>query len=156
DSRTYVYLISNRTTRPGLLNRRISWQCRPLDIGRMAEAAAHLKGQHDFSAFRAAGCQAKHAVRSVMRLDITRHDENVLLLVEANAFLQHMVRNIAGVLMAIGIGDKEPSWAGEVLAARDRRLAGVTASPYGLYFLQARYPAHFGLPESALQLPLLM
>lgn len=152
-SRAYAFVISNRQTRPGLWQQRMCWHYRPLDVARMNAAATYLRGEHDFSAFRAAGCQARHPVRHLLRLDVSRHGELVVLEVEANAFLQHMVRNLAGVLMEIGSGAREPDWAREVLAGRDRRQAGITAAPGGLYFLQARYPARFGLPDDAPVLP---
>lgn len=153
ESRAYVFVIANRPNRPGLWHARVCWQYRPLDVAAMNEGARHLLGEHDFSAFRAAGCQARHPVRHLLRLDVTRDTDFVLLHVEANAFLQHMVRNIAGVLMEIGCGARAPAWAAEVLAMRDRRLAGMTAPPGGLYFLGARYPARFGLPADLPDLP---
>lgn len=152
-SRAYAFVIANRQTRPGLWQQRMCWQYRPLDVARMQVAAAYLCGEHDFSAFRAAGCQARHPVRHLFRLDVSRHGELVILQVEANAFLQHMVRNLAGVLMEIGSGAREPSWAHEVLEGRDRRHGGITAAPGGLYFLHARYPTRFGLPADAPVLP---
>ena len=153
ESRAYAYVIANQQTRPGLWQQRVSWQCRPLVVERMNEAAAHLLGEHDFSAFRAAGCQARHPVRRLLHLSLARHHDYVILRIEANAFLQHMVRNIAGVLMEIGYGAREPDWARDVLAGRDRRLGGVTAPAGGLYFLHARYPARFGLPDARHDLP---
>lgn len=152
-SRAYAFVISNRPTRPGLWQRRVCWQRRPLDVAQMREAAAVLRGEHDFSAFRAAGCQAKHPVRRVFRLDVARDGELVILRIEANAFLQHMVRNIAGTLIAIGSGTRSPAWAREVLESRDRRRAAMTASAGGLYFVHASYPAHFGLPGDPAPLP---
>lgn len=153
ESRAYAYFIANRPTRPGLWHGKVCWHFRPLDAERMGEAAGYLLGEHDFSAFRAAGCQARHPRRRVLRLEVVRRRDFVVLTIEANAFLQHMVRNIAGVLIEIGAGAREPRWAREVLEGRDRRLGGVTASPGGLYFLAARYPAHFGLPAPAPEFP---
>lgn len=152
--RTYAFVISNRATRPGLWQRRVCWQYRPLDVVRMRQGAALLIGEHDFSAFRAAGCQAKHPIRRLDRLDIRRCGEWVVLYVAANAFLQHMVRNLAGVLMEIGSGARSPDWAREVLEGRDRRRAGVTAAAAGLYFVRAEYPPHFDLPAEPAPLPL--
>lgn len=146
-ARYYRYLIFNRAVRPGLLNGRVSWCYRPLDAARMAQAAHYLLGEHDFSAYRALSCQAKHAVRTVRRLEVARHGELVVLDVVANAFLQHMVRNIAGVLMTIGAGEREPAWAREVLETRDRTLGGVTAPPHGLTLMGVEYPDEFGLPR---------
>lgn len=145
--RRYRYVILNRMVRPGLHRNRVCWIHRPLDERRMAAAAAHLLGEHDFSSFRAVACQAKHPVRTLYRLSVMRKGDYVVLDAEANGFLHHMVRNIAGVLIAIGEGEREPGWTREVLEARDRALGGVTAPPYGLYFIGVRYPEHFGIPE---------
>jgi tRNA pseudouridine38-40 synthase len=144
--RHYRYLILNRAVRPTFVASRVTHEYRPLDIGRMREAARHLIGTHDFTSFRAAECQAKSPVRELRRLAIEREGERVRLAVYANAFLQHMVRNIAGVLMAIGAGEREPGWAREVLAARERALGGVTAPPHGLYLTAIEYPGGFGIP----------
>lgn len=146
-ARQYRYVIFNRAVRPGLLNSRVSWEYRPLDVARMSEGAEYLLGEHDFSSYRALSCQAKNPVRIVCRLDIARHDELIVMEVAANAFLHHMVRNIAGVLMAIGAGEREPLWARQVLEARDRTLGGVTASPEGLTLVSVKYPVAFGLPQ---------
>ena len=110
-SRTYRYFILNSTARSALAEKRATWLYRALDHERMAEAAAYLEGEHDFSAFRAAECQAKSPVRRVEALRVERDGDWVLLEATANAFLHHMVRNIAGLLIAIGKGDHEPSWA---------------------------------------------
>ena len=122
---------------------------RPLDAARMGEACPALLGEHDFSAFRSAQCQAKSAVRCIESLTVQRVGPWVVIEVTANAFLHHMVRNIAGLLMAIGRGDAEPSWAEEVLAGRDRTRNAATAPPEGLCLLGVRYPAAFGLPDPA-------
>lgn len=145
-ARSYRYVICNRTTRTALWARKVTWDCRAIAVEPMAHAAEYLCGTHDFSSFRAAGCQAQHAVRTVIALTVTRADEYILFDIEANAFLQHMVRNIVGTLLEIGRSERPPSWALEVLSAQDRTLAGATAPADGLYFLGARYPAHFGLP----------
>ncbi len=126
----------------------MSWEYRPLDAGRMLRAAGHLVGEHDFSSFRAVACQAKSPVRTLYRLDVQRHGHLLMIEVEANAFLHHMVRNLAGVLMTIGAGEQAPEWAAEVLAHRDRRLGGVTAPPHGLYLCHVGYPDEFDLPEN--------
>ena len=111
----------------------------------MQEASDYLIGEHDFSSFRAAECQAKTAVRKVEYLKISRQGRLLFIDVKANAFLHHMVRNIVGVLIAIGSGKKQPIWAQEVLEARNRIFASITAPPQGLYFLRAFYPKEFGL-----------
>jgi tRNA pseudouridine38-40 synthase len=145
--RRYHYVILNRLVRPTYLARRVTHEYRPLDVARMRAAAAHLVGEHDFTSFRAAECQAKSPVRELRALEVEHHGEFVHLHVHANAFLQHMVRNFAGVLMTIGAGEREPDWAREVLAARDRRHGGVTAGPDGLYLQEIDYPEAFRIPR---------
>ena len=145
--RRYRYVILNRPIRSALLAHRTVWEYRPLDEARMAEAAQLLLGEHDFSSYRALACQAKSPVRTLHRLDVTRRGELIILDLEANAFLHHMVRNIAGVLMTIGAGEQEPAWAGEILALRDRTLGGVTAPPDGLYLTGVDYAEQFDLPK---------
>lgn len=145
-ARRYRYLILNRPTRPALLHHRVCWHRLPLDESRMAAAAWPLVGEHDFSSFRALACQAKHPVRTIHELQVQRHGECVVIDVAANAFLHHMVRNIAGVLIAIGQGERPPEWTGQLLEARDRSVGGVTAPPEGLYLVSVQYPARFGLP----------
>ncbi len=147
--RRYRYVIFNRAVRPTFLQHRVAWAYRPLDEGRMQAAAAPLLGEHDFNAYRAQACQAKSPVRTLYRLDVARHGEFIVLDLEANGFLHHMVRNIAGVLMAIGSGERAVGWSAEVLARRDRRLGGVTAPACGLYLVGVSYPPAFGLPPPA-------
>lgn len=144
--RAYRYVILNRQVRPALLSHKVSYDYRSLDAARMAAAARHLLGEHDFSSYRAVGCQARNPVRTLHRLDVRREGEFILLDVEANGFLHHMVRNIAGVLMAIGAGEQAVDWSREVLQARDRNVGGVTASPWGLYLVRIDYPEQFGIP----------
>lgn len=145
--RTYRYVILNRRQRSAILRRRVTWEYRPLDIERMREAAGALLGEHDFTAYRAVACQAKSPIRTLRCLDISRQGEFVTMEVAADAFLHHMVRNFAGVLMRIGAGEKDPAWAGEVLRSRDRTCGGVTAPPDGLYMTAVSYPDEFGLPQ---------
>lgn len=147
-ARRYRYLILNQPQRSALWSRRATWCYRPLDATRMHRAGQALVGQHDFSAFRAAECQAKHPFREIYELTVQRYGDGIVLEVEANAFLHHMVRNIAGVLLSIGAGDQPVEWAQEVLERRDRTQAGVTAPADGLYLLAVRYPEQFGLPEA--------
>jgi len=144
--RTYRYRILNRWTRPGLLAGRVSWERRGLDADRMCEAAQMLVGEHDFSSFRAPGCQAKHAVRKIHCVTVERRGNEVVMEITANAFLYHMVRNIAGTLIEIGVGKRTPDWLGDVLAERRRSVAGVTAAPDGLYFVGVGYPDFMNLP----------
>lgn len=146
--RTYRYLLTDAKTPSGLLHDQVTWSSRPLDVDAMRAAAVHLVGQHDFTSFRATQCQAKSPVRSIEYLHLVRRGDLIILEVQANAFLHHMVRNIVGALMAVGAGDKPASWIAGVLAARDRSAAGVTAKPFGLYLVGVDYPAHFGLPAS--------
>ena len=145
-ARRYRYLILNRAQRSALWRERAAWHYRPLDAERMQRAGQALVGEHDFSSFRAAECQARHPVRDIHELTIRRQGDGVVLDVEANAFLHHMVRNIAGVLMTIGVGDRPVEWVRGVLEQRDRTQAGVTAPAQGLYLAAVRYPEQFGLP----------
>ncbi|MGM0553615.1 MAG: tRNA pseudouridine(38-40) synthase TruA [Pseudomonadota bacterium] len=147
--RRYRYVIANRAVRPALEAGRVAWWRRPLDAGRMHAAAQAFVGEHDFSSLRAAACQAKSPIRRVHSIAVRRCGPHVILDVHANAFLHHMVRNIAGVLLAIGDGRAGPEWVAQVLAARDRRLSGITAPAAGLYFVQVDYPAEFDLPVAA-------
>ncbi len=144
--RKYRYLILNRRERPGLFAGQIAWHPLHLEPVPMQEAAAMLLGTHDFSSFRASGCQARSPVRTLRRLDVWRRGDMVGIEAEANAFLHHMVRNLAGVLMKVGRGERPPEWAAGVLASRDRRCAAVTAPGSGLYFAGALYPEAFCLP----------
>ncbi len=146
-ARTYRYLILNRTARSALHRRQWAFVHRPLDAARMAQACGALLGEHDFSAFRSSQCQAKTSVRCIERLTVQRSEDRVVIEITANAFLHHMVRNIAGLLIAIGRGDAPPGWTGQVLASRDRTCGAATAPPEGLCLLGVRYAAAFGLPD---------
>jgi len=145
--RRYRYLILNRASRSALLHRRATWIHQPLDHQAMHRAGQALLGEHDFSSYRAIGCQAKHPVRTLETLSVTRRGDLVELAVSANAFLHHMVRNIAGVLLAVGTGVQDEDYPRRVLAFRDRTRGGVTAPPDGLYFAGVRYPDEFAIPE---------
>lgn len=145
--RAYQYRILNRSVRPGLNDQRVSWEYRPLDVSRMQSAADYLQGEHDFSSYRAQACQAKSPIRTVHRLEVRRLGEHVAIDIEANGFLHHMVRNIAGVLMDIGAGEQETIWAKQILERRDRTQGGMTAAADGLYFISAYYPSEFELPR---------
>lgn len=148
-SRSYRYLILNRNVRSALYRDRAWWVHQALAVDRMREAAACLHGEHDFSAFRAAGCQAKSPVREVHAINIDREGDWVSLTVTANAFLQHMVRNVVGLLVAVGCGDSPVTRAAEVLAGRDRCAADVAAPAHGLTLVQVSYPEEYALPGSA-------
>lgn len=145
--RAYRYVILNRQQRPALLSRKVSYDYRTLNAERMAAAALPLMGEHDFSSYRAVACQARSPVRTIHRLEVRRQGEFILLDIEANGFLHHMVRNIAGVLLAIGAGERPVEWSREVLESRDRSTGGVTAQPWGLYLVRIDYPDEFGIPQ---------
>lgn len=145
--RRYHYVILNRPVRPTCLAGLVTHEYRPLDVARMRRAAEYLLGEHDFSSFRGADCQASSPVRELRALEIERRGDFVYLRAYANAFLHHMVRNIAGVLVDIGAGEREPEWARAVLEARNRALGGVTAPPDGLYLTEIEYPQAYGIPR---------
>ena len=148
-ARSYRYLILNRSTRPAVSRHHACWIHRALDEARMREASQYFLGEQDFSALRAAGCQAKSPMRNVHAIEVEREGEAITIDVTANAFLQHMVRNIAGVLIKVGKGEEEPAWAQQVLESRDRTKAGITAPAEGLYLTQIRYAEEFELPAMA-------
>ena len=145
--RRYRYIILNRRSRPALEAGRAGWVYQPLDAERMHEAGQFLLGENDFSAFRAAGCQAKHARRKVTGLSVMREGEKVFVDISANAFLHNMVRIIVGNLIRVGSGEAAPEWIAELLAGKDRTAGGKTADPDGLYFCGALYPAECGIPD---------
>ncbi|HKI74878.1 MAG TPA: tRNA pseudouridine(38-40) synthase TruA [Pseudomonadales bacterium] len=145
-ARRYFYVIYNHPVRSALMASLLTKERRPLDEAVMDAAGQALVGEHDFSSFRASGCQSPTPVRDIHRLSVYRIRDLVVIDITANAFLHHMVRNIAGVLMDIGRGDAREAWAAEVLARRDRRCAGLTAPPHGLYLVDVSYPDHFGIP----------
>jgi len=153
-SRAYQYLILNRRERSGLWRRRTTWIREPLDIERMRAAAGCLLGKHDFSSFRAAACQANSPLRTVIGIDIARDGDLVSLGISANAFLHHMVRNIAGTLIDVGRGDSEVESVAAVLAAQDRCRAGMTASASGLYLVGVEYEKSHALPSEVVPVKL--
>lgn len=146
-ARTYRYVILNRLSRAALMHHRVCWVRYALDHERMHAAAQVLVGEHDFSSFRDSECQSRTPVRRLERIDVERTADVVTITVTANAFLHHMIRNIAGVLIAIGRGQQSVEWCAEVLAERQRTKAGVTAVPHGLYFAGIRYPSDLQLPS---------
>ena len=152
-ARTYHYLILNRTARPALRRDRVWWVASDLALAPMQAAATELLGEHDFSAFRAAQCQARSPRRDLQRLVLERRGDCIVVECRANAFLHHMVRNIVGSLVRVGRGEADPTWLGEVLRGRDRRSAGMTAPACGLYLTAVHYPAHFDLPVPAERCP---
>ena len=146
-ARRYRYSILNRPVRPALDARYVTWERHPLDADAMHQAAQALVGEHDFSAYRAIACQARHARREVRQVRVFREGPRVHVEIEANAFLHHMVRNIVGSLLPIGRGQRPREWMGELLDGRNREVAGPTAPASGLTFIGPRYPARWGLPE---------
>jgi tRNA pseudouridine38-40 synthase len=147
-ARRYRYVIYNHPIKPALLRDHVTTCYQPLNEHAMQKAAQYLIGAHDFTSYRTLQCQAKSPVRTILQLDVTRRAEFIFIDIKANAFLHHMVRNIAGVLMAIGSGEHGPIWAQEILEARDRTQADVTASASGLYFMEVIYPGEFAIPAA--------
>lgn len=145
-ARRYRYIIYNHEIRPGILRHAVGWYYRLLDEQQMREAGQYLLGEHDFSAFRGSGCESNSPIREIFALDVTRYRRMVVIDICANAFLLHMVRNIAGVLVAIGSGEHPPEWAQAVLESRDRRKGGITIQPNGLYLVEVKYPEEYDLP----------
>lgn len=145
--RRYRYLLLNRPQRPGLWQGRLGWFHLPLDLAAMQDASVRLLGEHDFSAFRAAECQAKSPIKTLTRAEVRQSGNLLIFDFEASAFLHHMVRNLVGTLVYIGKGAQSPAWIDELLQVRDRTRAAPTFSPDGLYFRGPIYEAHWGLPE---------
>jgi tRNA pseudouridine38-40 synthase len=146
-SRTYRYRLINRPVRPALEARQAGWYHATLDVDAMREAARALVGEHDFSAFRAAECQAKTPIRTVHSLSIERFQDEIYFVIRANAFLHHMVRNIVGSLVYVGAGRQPPGWIAQLLAGRDRTKAAPTFAPEGLYLERIEYDAKWALPQ---------
>ena len=150
-SRSYRYVLVNRPVRPALAARYAGWFHAPLDIDAMRTAAAHLLGEHDFSAFRAAECQAKSPVRTLHSIGIEREGERIDFSLRANAWLQHMVRNIVGTLVYVGKGKHPPQWTKQLLASRTRALAAPTFGSEGLYLETVEYEPHWNIPTIEIQ-----
>jgi len=146
--RGYRYVLLNHPQRPAVNHGRVGWFHLPLDLERMRDAVKYLLGEHDFSAFRSAECQAKSPVRELRRLEVRKSGDYVVFDLDANAFLHHMARNIVGCLVYIGKGKHAPAWMGEVLASRDRKLAAPTQGAAGLYLVHVGYDAKWGLPQA--------
>jgi tRNA pseudouridine38-40 synthase len=144
-ARFYRYVILNRKMKSALLRRQVTWCYEPLDEAKMHSAAQSLIGEHDFTSFRAQGCQSNSPNRLMHFINVFRQQDQVIMELSANAFLHHMVRNIAGVLMEIGMGKQAVSWTDDLLKIRDRAQGGVTAPPYGLYLGGVYYPQHYGI-----------
>ena len=146
-ARRYQYIILNRPARSAIASGRLTLHRRSLDAELMHQAAQCLLGEHDFSAFRGAGCQSKSAVRTISHISVKRHEDFLVLEVKANAFLLHMVRNLVGSLLEVGAAIKPVTWMEELLLGQDRTLAGITAPPDGLYLAAVDYPCEFELPQ---------
>jgi tRNA pseudouridine38-40 synthase len=147
-ARRYRYIIYNSKLRPGILTAGLSHYHQPLDAEKMHQAAQAILGENDFSSFRAAQCQSNSPNRFVHFVNVTRHNQYVVIDIKANAFVHHMVRNIAGSLIAIGKGEQPVEWMAHVLALKDRTQAAETAKPNGLYLIEVDYPESFGLPKN--------
>lgn len=145
-ARAYRYVIYCNTVPSAILHKKVTWTYATLDVGKMQKAAKFLVGTHDFSAFRSAACQAKNPIKTIHRLQVSSLPPFITIDIEADGFLHHMVRNMAGVLMTIGRNIKPPLWAREVLDTKDRKKGGKTAPADGLYFVGIRYGAEFALP----------
>ncbi|SBT19051.1 tRNA pseudouridine synthase A [Marinomonas gallaica] len=149
-SRRYRYVIYQSEFRPAVIGKGVTWTHKALDVVAMQRACEYFKGTHDFTSYRAVGCQANSPVRTILNFSVDQFGQYIVLDVRANAFLHHMIRNFAGVLMTIGAGEQPVEWAKQVLDAKDRSKGGVTAPPYGLYFVDAEYPSHFNVPKPPL------
>jgi tRNA pseudouridine38-40 synthase len=146
-ARRYRYIIANTDVCPAVLRGQVTWYRRPLDEQRMHEEAQVLLGEHDFSSFRAARCQSSTAMRNIHFINVSRRGKLVMIDIKANAFLHHMVRNIAGCLLLVGSGRAEAGWVEHVLSLRDRRQAADTGAPHGLYLVSVDYPTQYNLPQ---------
>ena len=145
NSRRYCYTIFNNQIRPVIVRNNVTWQCLPLDEKLMHEAGQALVGEHNFNSFRAKNCQAHSPIRTIEYLNVTRREKIITIEIQANAFLHHMVRNIAGVLMAIGSHKEPVSWVKELLRVCSREQGGVTAKPTGLCLTHVGYPQDFNV-----------
>lgn len=145
--RSYRYIIYNNPVKSALLRNHVTTCYRQLDVMPMQQAATHFVGEMDFSTVRAAGCQAKTAVRHIDKLEINCRGPWLWFDITANAFLQHMVRNIVGILIDVGAREQEPSWVKEILLLKDRTKASTTALPNGLYLANIEYDSKFALPK---------
>jgi tRNA pseudouridine38-40 synthase len=150
-SRTYQYVLYNNPVRSPLLEGKAGWVFRTLDVDKMREAAQHLLGEHDFSAFRSVQCQARSPVKTMHEIRIGRRGDMIMFTLHANAFLHHMVRNIIGSLVFVGNGTQPPSWLKEVLEKRERKFAAPTFMPDGLYLAKIDYDPKWQLPQTETQ-----
>lgn len=146
-SRSYLYVIDNSLVKPAIMSQGLTWIRAKLDVDKMNSAAKHFMGEHDFTSLRSSRCQSNSANRNISKLSCKRYGDYIVLEVTANAFLHHMVRNIVGLLIEIGDGRRSSDWAREVIAAKNRCIAGVTAPANGLYLVGVEYPEEFNLPR---------
>jgi tRNA pseudouridine38-40 synthase len=146
-ARRYLYVFVEAERSPAIARQYATWSERPLDDAAMHAAGRGLIGEHDFTTFRSAACQAKSPYRCVFSLEVRRFTDLVVIDIAANAFLQHMVRNIAGALADVGRGDRPVAWVAQSLTARDRARIGITAPPVGLYLHDVSYGSRFDFPH---------
>ena len=146
-ARRYLYLVYPSRRRSALFSGQYTRERRAIDAGVMHQAAQSLLGENDFTSFRASSCQSLTPMRNIHELKVSQKGGFIVIDIQANAFLHHMVRNIAGVLLDVGAGLQPPEWTAELLAARDRRLGGITASPDGLYLVDVLYPDYPQIPS---------
>ena len=149
-ARRYRYVVYNHPQRPALLHKQVTHVYSPLNTQKMIEAAKKFEGIHNFESFRAAACQSNQPVRHVTHCRLIQHGHYLVLDIQADGFLHHMVRNIMGCLLEIGQNMYTIDHIDEIFAAEDRQAAGVTAPPDGLYFIHADYPEQFELPKMPL------
>lgn len=147
-ARRYAYVLLESPVRPSVDAGRVGWVFRPMALEPMQQAARALLGEHDFTSFRAAQCQAHSPVKHLRRISISRRGAYWRFEFEASAFLHHMIRNIMGCLVAVGQGSQTPDWMHEVLLAQNRDAAAPTFSPDGLYFAGPIYSPEWGLPDT--------
>lgn len=146
-ARRYRYIIVNSDARPAINNAGLTWVRQPLDVAKMNKACKYFLGEQDFSAFQASSCQSPTSRRNIHHMFVEKQGDYLIIDIKANAFLHHMVRNIAGTLIQIGRGIKPVSWTEELLLSKDRNLAAATASAKGLYLVHVEYPKDFGIPK---------
>ena len=153
--RSYQYLLVNTTVAPAINATKAGWYHLPLDLGAMLTAIQHLRGEHDFSAFRASECQAKSPVKNLQIATVKQYGEQFIFEFAANAFLQHQVRNMVGALIYVGNGKYAPEFIQQLLAQKDRTLSPPTFSPNGLYLAGVQYDKKFALPNTQRSLVLI-
>ncbi len=147
-SRSYRYIIQNTETPAAALSKKVTWHRRRLNPQQMHLGAQFLLGEHDFSSFRAASCQANTATRKVSQISVSSNNQLIFVDITANAFLHHMVRNIVGCLIKVGEGAEPPEYVANILSLKDRTKAPDTAKPDGLYLVRVGYPPQFSLPTA--------